>query len=75
LRGGGKTRRLRRGQRDLLAEESTELSMKVIDVMSVDASEAEFLEDGKEVSNGANGQEWEGVGSFSEVGAARGAEK
>ena len=48
---------------ELTVEEGTELSEKIIDVVRVDASETELVEDGQEVSDGTNRQERIGVGS------------
>jgi hypothetical protein len=62
-------------ERDLLSDEGTEFSVEIIDVVRIEASEAELFEDGKEVADRTNGQEGEGVGSLAEVGAASGAEK
>jgi hypothetical protein len=35
--------------------------MEIVDVVGIDASESEFLEDGEEVANRTNGQEGERV--------------
>jgi hypothetical protein len=46
--------------------------MEIVDVVGIDPSESEFLEDGEEVANGTNGREGERVWVFAEVSSASG---